>query len=36
VVRARIEIGNLQRRLFERQRRLISSSVFGAGAAFRA
>ena len=36
MVRARIEIGKLQRRLFERQRRLIASSVFGAGAAFRA
>ncbi|HUJ29477.1 MAG TPA: ChaN family lipoprotein [Myxococcales bacterium] len=36
MVRARIEIGRLQRRLFERQRRLIASSVFGAGAAFRA
>jgi len=36
VVRARIEIGRLQRRLFERQRRLIAASVLGAGAAFRA
>lgn len=36
MVRARIEIGKLQRRLWQRQRRLIAASVLGAGAEFRA
>jgi uncharacterized iron-regulated protein len=36
VVRARLEIGRLQRQLWKRQKRLISQSVTDAGAAFRA
>jgi hypothetical protein len=36
VVRARLEIGKLQRRLWQRQKQLISRSVLDAGAAFRA
>jgi uncharacterized iron-regulated protein len=36
VVRARLEIGKLQRHLWQRQKRLISRSVLEAGAPFRA
>jgi uncharacterized iron-regulated protein len=36
VVRARVEIGRLQRQLWRRQKRLITRSVTGAGAEFRA
>jgi uncharacterized iron-regulated protein len=35
VVRARIEIGRLQRRLWQRQRKLIAASVLGGSAEFR-
>lgn len=36
MVRARVEIGRLQRRLWERQKKLIAASVVGGGPAFRA